>query len=94
MWIDLHPGSLNLGTSTRKGNINNAAVQITDATFDGFYEYPHDAIRPECGKITLQIFSEKDPKDAKSKVLDEKTVNTVYADFEPFRKELAASKIQ
>jgi hypothetical protein len=77
------------GKAERVLNINNAAVRVTDVTFDGLYEYGYDAIRPECGKVTLEIVSEKNPKEAKIKVLDQKTIDTVYADFEPYRKQLA-----
>ena len=78
------------GKAQRVLNINNAAVRITDATFDGFYEYPYDAIRPDCGRVSLQIFSEKNPQEAKVKELDSRTINTVAADFEPYRKQLAS----
>jgi S1-C subfamily serine protease len=78
------------GKAQRVLDVNNAAVRITDATFDGFYEYGPDAIGPNCGKVTLEVFSEKNPKEAKVKVLDQSTVETVYADFEPYRKQLAA----
>jgi hypothetical protein len=77
------------GKAERVLNVNNAAVRVTDATFDGFYEYPYDAIHPDCGKMTLQVFSEKNPKKPEVKELDEKTVSTVFADFEPYRKQRA-----
>jgi S1-C subfamily serine protease len=82
------------GKAQRVLNINNAAVRVTDATFDGFYEYPYDAIRPDCGKMTMEVFSEKNPNEAKVKVLDEKTITAVYADFEPYRKQLATGTTQ
>jgi hypothetical protein len=65
--------------------VNNEAVRVTDATFDGLYEFPFDAIRPDCGKVTLNIYSEKDPNKPKVKKLDEKTIETVYKDFAPYR---------
>jgi S1-C subfamily serine protease len=68
-------------------DVNNAFVRVTDATFDGFYKYPFDAIRPDCGKVTLQLFSEKNPDEPKVKELEQKTVNTVFEDFEPYRKQ-------
>ena len=39
------------GKAERVLNVSNAAVRVTDATFDGFYEYRFDAIRPDCGKV-------------------------------------------
>lgn len=50
----------------------NAFVNITDATFDGLYEYPADAISANCGTVTLQLFSEKEPNQPKVKVLEGK----------------------
>jgi hypothetical protein len=47
--------------------------------------YPQDAISPQCGKVTLQIFSTKDPDHPIEKVLDEKQVTRIWQDFEPYR---------
>ena len=44
-------------------DVNNAALKMTDVTFDGLYVYPFDAIQPECGTMTLQLFSEKNPNE-------------------------------
>jgi S1-C subfamily serine protease len=33
----------------------NAFVNITDATFDGLYKYPADAVSSKCGTVTLQF---------------------------------------
>ena len=59
----------------------------------GVYSYPYDAISPSCGKVTLQLFSEKEPDAAVSKILDAKTIGRVAADFEPFRKGQAQSAV-
>jgi len=76
------------GKAQRVLDVNNLAVRVTDATFDGLYKFPYDAIRPDCGKVTLQLFSEKTPNDAKVKQLETKTINAVFGDFEPYRKQL------
>jgi hypothetical protein len=81
------------GKAQRVLDVNNAAVRVTDATFDGFYEYGYDAIRPDCGKVTLEVFSEKKPNVAKVIVLEQETVDRIYADFEPYRKQLAAGSV-
>ena len=75
------------GKAQRVLDLNNAAVRITDVTFDGLYEYPFDAIHPECGTVTLELFSEKNPNEPKTKQLDTKTVMAVFSDFEPYRKQ-------
>lgn len=62
----------------------NAFVNVTDATFDGLYKYSADAITSKCGQVTLQISSEKDPNQPKVKILDQKTINVVAADFKPY----------
>lgn len=75
------------GKAERVLDVNNIAVRVTDATFDGFYVYPFDAIHPECGSVTLQLFSEKDPNAPKTKQLEAKTITAISNDFEPYRKQ-------
>jgi S1-C subfamily serine protease len=65
-------------------NTHNAFVNVTDATYVGIYSYPPDAITPSCGKVTLQLFSEKDPGKSESKDLDPKTIDRVRNDFRPY----------
>lgn len=65
-------------------NARNSFVNATDATYVGIYSYPPDAITPECGKVTLQIFSEKDPAKAESKDLGPKSIDRVWNDFRPY----------
>ncbi len=65
-------------------NTHNEFVNITDATYVGIYSYPPDAISPSCGKVTLQIYSEKDPGKSESKDLDQKSIDRVWNDFRPY----------
>jgi len=65
-------------------NEHNSFLNVDDATYVGIYSYPADAISPACGKVTLQIFSEKDPEKPESKELEEKSVNRVWNDFKPY----------
>jgi hypothetical protein len=65
-------------------NLRNYFVSVTDATYVGFYAYPADAISPGCGRVVLQIYSEKDPNKATVKTLDNKTVERIYSDFQPY----------
>ena len=62
-----------------------AFVSVTDATYEGFYSFPYDAISPGCGSVTLEIFSEKSPDKPASKVLDAKSVERIAEDFAPLR---------
>jgi S1-C subfamily serine protease len=75
------------GKAERVFDMNNGAVSVTDVTFDGLYIYAFDAIHPECGTVTLQIFSEKDPTEPKIKQLEPKTIMAVFTDFAPYRKQ-------
>ena len=65
-------------------NVHSSFVNIDDATYVGIYSYPPEAISPACGKVTLQIFSEKDPGKSESRDLDEKSVERVWNDFRPY----------
>lgn len=66
-------------------NVRNGLVNATDATYEGFYSFPADTVGPSCGKVTLQVFSEKKPEAAIVKDLHEKTVSRIWDDFEPYR---------
>jgi S1-C subfamily serine protease len=82
----IHPGRVPLTVSMR-----TAAVRMNDATFYGVYSYPPDAVSPECGQVRLEIYSSKEDSQALVKVFDPKTVERVWADFDPFRKAQNAS---
>ena len=69
-------------------NDRSVFVNVTDATYQGLYTYPPDAISPECGQVVLDIYSEKDPSKYTRKVLDKKTVERVWNDFAPYRASL------
>lgn len=63
---------------------HTAFVNVTDATYVGIYSYPPDAISPACGKVTLQLYSEKYPDKSESKELDQKSIDRVWNDFRPY----------
>lgn len=83
----IHPGKV-----ASELNYHTQAYEIADATFEGIYSYPYDAISSSCPAVTLQLFSEKEPDKPVSKVLDAKTVARIAADFEPLRKGQPESK--
>lgn len=64
-------------------NAENFAVRVKDATYSGLYVYPPDAISPDCGVVTLKLFSEKTPDAPATQNLDVRTVKKVWDDFEP-----------
>ena len=73
-------------------DVRNHFINVTDASYEGMYTYPPDAISPSCGQVSLELYSEKKPESAKIKVLDKKTIEHVWADFEPYRKSIGNSK--
>jgi len=70
-------------------DLHNYFVNETDATYEGFYSYLPDSISPSCGQVVLQMYSEKKPEDAVSKILDEKTVAKIWSDFAAYRESLS-----
>ncbi len=46
--------------------------------------YPPDAVSPSCGKVTLQLFSGKDPDKPVVKELETKSIERIWADFQPY----------
>jgi S1-C subfamily serine protease len=66
-------------------DVKSRFANATDATYEGFYMYPADAISPSCGSVSLQLLSEKNPNTATVKNLSDKTVARVWSDFEPYR---------
>jgi S1-C subfamily serine protease len=66
-------------------NARNPFVRVTDATYQGLYFYPPDAISPECGQVALELYSEEKPNQPEVKVLSDKTVERVWLDFAPYR---------
>lgn len=61
-------------------------VVVPEESSAGRYLYANDAVSPQCGKVTLQVFSTKDPEHPVAKDLDEKVVTRLWQDFEPYRK--------
>jgi S1-C subfamily serine protease len=75
----IHPGKI-----AHVLKADNYFISVKDATYEGIYSYPADAITPACGQVKLEIYSEKNPNKAEVKTLDVKTVNRVAEDFAPY----------
>jgi S1-C subfamily serine protease len=73
-------------------DVRTGLVNATDATYEGFYEYPADSIGPSCGQVTLTVYGEKDPNKAFSKKMDSKSVERIFQDFEPYRSQQESPK--
>lgn len=63
---------------------SNYFVRAKDATYEGLYTYPADAINSSCGKVRLEIYSERNPEKANTKTLSDKTVLRIENDFAPY----------
>jgi hypothetical protein len=66
-------------------DVENRSVNVTDATYEGFYEYNADAIAPSCGQVSPVFYTEKNPDTAITKTLSDKTVNRIFDDFAAYR---------
>jgi len=78
--LPIWPGRVVAGMGYRRG------VVLADESSMGRYVYQHDVVSPKCGKVTLQIFSAKDPDHPVERVLDDTMVTRIWQDFEPYRK--------
>ena len=68
------------------GSHYDNSLVVEDEAFSGEYYYAHDAISPQCGKVTIQVFSTSDSDHPLEKVLDDKVIARIWSDFEPYRK--------
>ncbi len=73
-------------------DVHNPFVNVTDATYVGFYSYPPDSVSPACGQVALELYSEKEPNKPTVKILDPKSVNRIWSDFESYRKATTTEK--
>jgi S1-C subfamily serine protease len=57
-------------------------------TYAGLYTYPVEAFDPgKCQRLELKVFSEEHPTTPAVKLLDPKTVQRIWTDFEDYRKQ-------
>jgi len=70
----------------------NAYVRVNDATYEGVYTYPPDAISPECQHVTLELYSLKEPDKPVTHAFEENSVQHIWSDFEPYRKAQSSAK--
>jgi S1-C subfamily serine protease len=67
---------------------SNYFVKVSDASYEGFYTYPPDAISPSCHQMVFQIESVTKPGKPVAIALDRKMVQQVWDDFAPYRNSL------
>jgi S1-C subfamily serine protease len=76
----IHPGRVPVTVS-----VQNRVVKMEDSTYKGVYMFGPDAVSPDCGEVKLQIYSSKGDEPV-IKILDEKSVQRIWADFDAFRR--------
>ena len=64
----------------------NAYIRVNDATYEGWYTYPPDAISPQCAQVALEVYSVKEPDKPVTKTFEAESVKHIWGDFEPYRK--------
>jgi hypothetical protein len=56
-------------------------VTETDAIYEGLYVFAPGALAPSCGTVKLTFYSEKEPDQADTKVVDPKLIQQIFDDF-------------
>ena len=64
------------------GNWN---VVMSNESTGGRYVYRADAIQPSCGTVKLRVVATKKEDEVLEKILDEKVIQRVWEDYEPYR---------
>jgi S1-C subfamily serine protease len=57
-------------------------VSETDAVHEGLYVFDPAALGPGCATVTLVLYSEKEPAKADSRVIDPRTLQQIWRDFD------------
>jgi hypothetical protein len=57
----------------------------SDAIYEGLYVFDPNAFGPACGKVTLTVYSDKEPTKGDTRIVDAIVIKQVWQDFEPFR---------
>ena len=57
-------------------------VSETDAVYEGMYVFDPAALGPGCGTVTLVLYSEKEPAKADTRIIDPRTLQQIWRDFD------------
>jgi len=57
-------------------------ISETDAIYEGLYAFDPAALGPGCSTVTLVLYSEKEPAKADTRVVDPKTLQQIWRDFD------------
>jgi S1-C subfamily serine protease len=73
-------------------NNSSSLVRIQDATYEGLYTYPANAISAQCKSLILEIYSAQDPGRPAEEIIKAKHILKLASDFKPYFDAKAASK--
>ncbi len=60
-------------------------VADRDAVYEGLYAFDPGAIGPECGRVKLVLYSEKEPDKEDTVTVDQKVLQQIWQDFASYR---------
>jgi S1-C subfamily serine protease len=60
-------------------------VDETEAIYEGLYVFDPGAFGPQCGTVTLVLYSEKEPQKGDTRAVDPKVLQRIWQDFAPYR---------
>jgi len=55
----------------------------TEAIYEGLYVFDPEVLGPQCGTVTLTVYSENDPDKGDTRVVDPKVLQQITRDFAP-----------
>jgi hypothetical protein len=59
-------------------------ITLKDATYEGMYTYPADAINEGCGTVRIEIFSSQKPNEPQIENIKAKHIQRLASDFKPY----------
>lgn len=61
------------------------ALSDTETIYEGLYVFDPGAFPPSCGAVTLELFSEKEPGKADTRIVDAGVITQIWQAFAPYR---------
>jgi hypothetical protein len=58
-------------------------ISETEAVYEGLYVFDPGALTPQCGTVKLTLYSEKEPDQGDTRVVDPKVLQQITEDFAP-----------
>lgn len=60
-------------------------VSETSTMYEGLYVFDPDAFGPECGAVTLVLYSDKEAQKGDTRAVDPAVIQQIWQDFAPYR---------